>query len=102
MNSLEALEIVQRINSVDWNYQYSDDYGVYLRGQASVATFNKWANEREWTSEDIEMIKHEAMNYLKLSGSYKDFPQGRYDFFVKKIDQLFKVKKEEDTEVSEG
>lgn len=92
MNSIEALEVIKKISSTDWNYQYSDDYGVYLRGQASVAKIKKWINEREWTSEDIEMIKHEAMNYLKLNESYKEFPQGRYDFFIKKIDQLFKVK----------
>jgi hypothetical protein len=97
MNSLEALDIIHRISSTDWNYQYSDDYGVYLRGQASVAKIKKWINEREWTSEDIEMIKHEAMNYLKLSGSYKDFPQGRYDFLVQKIERLFEVKKEVNT-----
>jgi hypothetical protein len=92
MNSLQALEIVQRIQSTDWNYEYSDDYGVYLRGQASVATFNKWANDREWTLEDIESIKHELVNVLKLDN--KDFPQGRYDFLVQKIERLFKVKKE--------
>jgi hypothetical protein len=92
MNSLQALEIVQRIQSTDWNYEYSDDYGVYLRGQASVATFNKWASDREWTLEDIESIKHELVNVLKLDN--KDFPQGRYDFLVQKIERLFKVKKE--------
>jgi hypothetical protein len=92
MNSLQALEIVQRIQSTDWNYEYSDDYGVYLRGQASVATFNKWASDREWTLEDIESIKHELANVLKLDN--KDFPQGRYDFLVQKIERLFKVKKE--------
>ena len=92
MNSLQALEIVQRIQSTDWNYEYSDDYGVYLRGQASVATFNKWASDREWTLEDIESIKHELVNVLKLDN--KDFPKGRYDFLVQKIERLFKVKKE--------
>jgi len=94
MNSLEAQEIFNRIRKVDWYYNYSDDYSVWKRGEASVKEIRNFANSREWSNDDINILKLTVSNTIKLdTRNLSD--QQREDAIQewnKRIDNLFKVK----------
>lgn len=66
MNSLEAQEIFDRIRKVDWYYNYSDDYSVWKKGEASVKEIKDFINSREWSDDDINILKLAARNTVML------------------------------------
>lgn len=66
MNSLEAQEIFDRIRKVDWYYNYSDDYSVWKKGEASVKEVKDFINSREWSNDDIDKIKLASRNMIML------------------------------------
>ena len=66
MNSLEAQEIFDRIRKVDWYYNYSDDYSVWKKGEASVKEIKDFINSREWSDDDIDKIKLASRNMVML------------------------------------
>jgi len=66
MNSLEAQEIFDRIRKVDWYYNYSDDYSVWKKGEASVREIKDFINSREWSDDDIDKIKLASRNMVML------------------------------------
>ncbi len=66
MNSLEAQEIFDRIRKVDWYYNYSDDYSVWKKGEASVKEIKEFINSREWSDDDIDKIKLASRNMVML------------------------------------
>jgi hypothetical protein len=66
MNSLEAQEIFDRIRKVDWYYNYSDDYSVWKKGEASVKEIKSFINSREWSDDDIDKIKLASRNMVML------------------------------------
>ena len=66
MNSLEAQEIFDRIRKVDWYYNYSDDYSVWKKGEASVKEIKDFINSREWSDDDIDKIKLASKNLVML------------------------------------
>ena len=66
MNSLEAQEIFDRIRKVDWYYNYSDDYSVWKKGEASVKEIKDFINSREWSDDDIDKIKLASRNTVML------------------------------------
>lgn len=66
MNSLEAQEIFNRIKKVDWYYNYSDDYSVWKKGEASVKEIKDFINSREWSDDDIDKIKLASRNMVML------------------------------------
>ena len=66
MNSLEAQEIFDRIRKVDWYYNYSDDYSVWKKGEASVKEIKDFINSREWSDDDIDILKLAARNTVML------------------------------------
>lgn len=93
MNSMEALEIYQKIARADWYYNYCDDYGAFLKGQASCSAVRSFINEREWSQDDVEMIRNEAMNAIALdTKSDEESKNKRVIWWNEKIDQLFKGK----------
>jgi hypothetical protein len=66
MNSIEAQEIFDRIRKVDWYYNYSDDYSVWKKGEASVREIKDFINSREWSDDDINKIKLASRNMVML------------------------------------
>jgi hypothetical protein len=66
VNSLEAQEIFDRIRKVDWYYNYSDDYSVWKKGEASVKEIKDFINNREWSDDDIDKIKLASRNMVML------------------------------------
>jgi hypothetical protein len=66
MNSMEAQEIFDRIKKIDWYYTYSDDYSVWKKGEASVKEIKDFINSREWSNEDIDMLKLASRNMVML------------------------------------
>ena len=66
MNSLEAQEVFDRIRKVDWYYNYSDDYSVWKKGEASVKEIKDFINSREWSDDDIDKIKLASRNTVML------------------------------------
>lgn len=66
MNSMEAQEIFDRIRKVDWYYNYSDDYSVWKNGAESVKKIRDFISSREWSSEDIDMLKLASRNIIML------------------------------------
>ena len=66
MNSLEAQEIFDWIRKVDWYYNYSDDYSVWKKGEASVREIKDFINSREWSDDDIDKIKLASRNMVML------------------------------------
>ena len=63
MNSIEAQEIFDRIRKVDWYYNYSDDYSVWKKGEASVKEIKDFINSREWSDDDIDKNEYLAKQY---------------------------------------
>lgn len=90
MNSLEALEYAKAIKNADWYYNYSDDYGAYSRGMASVNAVHKMIENREWNVEDVESVRHEIINILKIHNSGKEIEEKTYSYWNEKIDYLFR------------
>ena len=66
MNSLEAQEVFDRIRKVDWYYNYSDDYSVWKKGEASVKEIKDFINSRELSDDDIDKIKLASRNTVML------------------------------------
>ena len=66
MNSLESQEIFDRIRNLDWYYNYSDDYSVWKKGEASVKEIKDFINSREWSDDDIDKIKLASRNMVML------------------------------------
>jgi hypothetical protein len=95
MNSLEAQEIFDRIRKVDWYYNYSDDYSVWKSGAESVKEIRHFIDSREWSSEDIDMLKLASKNIVmldirKLTDQQR---QDSIDAWNKRIENLFVTKK---------
>lgn len=91
---MEAQEIFDRIRKVDWYYNYSDDYSVWKKGEASVQEIRQFANSRDWSNEDINILKLAARNTVmldtrKLSDEQREDSMQAWN---KRIDNLFKVK----------
>jgi hypothetical protein len=63
---MEAQEIFDRIKKIDWYYTYSDDYSVWKKGEASVKEIKDFINSREWSNEDIDMLKLASRNMVML------------------------------------
>lgn len=93
MNSLEASKIANLINQADWYYHYTDDYSAYLRGEASVGKVRHAAEERLYTDDEVDLIKHEIENILKLNYGNKESYQKRYVYLAEKVDSMFRNKK---------
>ena len=95
MNSLEAQEIFYRVKRVYWYYNYSDDYSVWKAGQSAVESIKAFANSREWTHDDIAILKLAIRNTANLQNFKTD--EGKEDWIKtwdEKIDWLFTVKEE--------
>jgi hypothetical protein len=95
MNSLEAQEIFDRIRKVDWYYNYSDDYSVWKRGEASVSEIKHFIRSREWSDDDIDKIKLASRNLVMLDTRNLD-DQQREDTIQawdKRINSLFVQRK---------
>jgi hypothetical protein len=95
MNSLEAQEIFDRIRKVDWYYNYSDDYSVWKKGEASVKEIKDFINSREWSDDDIDKIKLASRNMVMLDTRNLD-DQQREDTirsWDKRIHNLFVERK---------
>lgn len=90
MNSMEALNIAQMIMRADWYYNMCDDYSAYKRGESSVMEVRSYINNREWTIDDVESIRHEIVNILTLRDINKVVKKESLDFWNNKIDNLFK------------
>jgi hypothetical protein len=93
MNSTEAQEIIGKIRKVDWYYNYSDDYSVWKRGEASMSAVKHFANSREWSADDIAILKLEVNNLanlqvFKTEESKQEFIQS----WIEKIDYFFRAK----------
>jgi hypothetical protein len=93
MNSIEAQEIIGKIRKVDWYYNYSDDYSVWKRGEASMSAVKHFANSREWSADDIAILKLEVNNLanlqvFKTEESKQEFIQS----WIEKIDYFFRAK----------
>ena len=93
MNSIEAQEIIGKIRKVDWYYNYSDDYSVWKRGEASMSAIKHFANSREWSADDIAILKLEVNNLANLQGfKTEERKQEFIQSWIEKIDYLFKTK----------
>ena len=95
MNSIEAQEIFDRIRKVDWYYNYSDDYSVWKKGEASVKEIKDFINSREWSDDDIDKIKLASRNMVMLDTRNLD-DQQREDTirsWDKRIHNLFVERK---------
>jgi hypothetical protein len=95
MNSIEAQEIFDWIKKVDWYYNYSDDYSVWKRGEASVKEIKDFINSREWSDDDIDKIKLASRNMVMLDTRNLD-DQQREDTirsWDKRIHNLFVERK---------
>jgi hypothetical protein len=93
MNSIEAQEIIGKIRKVDWYYNYSDDYSVWKRGEASMSEVKHFANSREWSADDIATLKLEVNNLANLQMfKTEERKQEFVAAWIEKIDYLFKVK----------
>lgn len=90
---MEALEIYKKIAHADWYYNYSDDYGAYKRGEASCREVRSFIDGREWTLDDVEMIKNESKNAIALDTRMDEESRNkRIIWWNEKIDDLFKGK----------
>lgn len=93
MNSLEASKIANLINQADWYYHYTDDYSAYLRGEASVGKVRHLAEEKVYTDDEVDLIKHEIENILKLNYGKKELYEKRYKYLTEKVESMFRSKK---------
>ena len=95
MNSLESQEIFDWIRKVDWYYNYSDDYSVWKKGEASVKEIKFFISSREWSDDDIDKIKLASRNMVMLDTRNLD-DQQREDTIQswdKRIHNLFVERK---------
>jgi hypothetical protein len=93
MNSIEAQEIIGKIRKVDWYYNYSDDYSVWKRGEASMSEIKHFAKSREWSADDIATLKLEVNNLANLQMFKTEERKQEFTAaWIEKIDYLFKVK----------
>ena len=91
MNSMKAMEIYKKIKSADWWYNYSDDYGYYKRGEAECREVKDFIKSNEWTIDDVEMIRNEAVNQINLNDRYSDEArEEKIKWWNNKLDYLFK------------
>ena len=91
MNSMKAMEIYKKIGSADWYYNYSDDYGYYKRGEAECREVIDFIKSNEWTIDDVEMIRNEAVNQLNLDDRYSDESrEQKIKWWNDKLNWLFK------------
>ena len=80
----EANKWAGRIRNADWYYNYSDDYGAYLRGQSECSAIRKDADAANLTDEEVKMIIDAF-----ISATTQD-RQEYIDFFVERINSVFK------------
>ena len=90
MNNLEALPYAKAIVSADWYYNMTEDYGAYNRGRASVENVRKMIESKNWTIDEVEMIKLECRNQLLLRQNVTELSEKTTNFWNTKVDQLFK------------
>ena len=88
------MEIYKKISGADWWYNYSDDYSYYVRGKAECDDVKRFIEQNEWTADDIEMIRNEAINKLNLDLSYSDDSrQKKIQWWNDKLTYLFGLEK---------
>jgi hypothetical protein len=93
MNSIEAQEIIGKIRKVDWYYNYSDDYSVWKRGEESMSAVKHFANSREWSADDIAILKLEVNNLANLQVfKTEERKQEFIQSWIEKIDYFFRAK----------
>jgi len=90
MNSMEALSIAQMFMRADWYYNMTDDYSAYKRGESSVQEVRSYIKSREWTIEEVESIKHEITNILKIRSINNVFKKEVYQAWHERVDHEFR------------
>lgn len=82
----QANDWIHRIRRVDWYYNYSDDYGVWARGQAECEAIRKSAANANLTDEEVQTIID-----VFLVKSINEKPE-TVDFVIERIKSVFNRK----------
>jgi hypothetical protein len=90
MNREQIEELVTAILSADWYYNYTDDYGAYNRGEASVRKVTNIIEKNECTIDDFHKVVHELKNQLALRYVGKIIEEKTYTYWDTKVKYLFR------------
>ena len=90
MNREQVEELTTAILNADWYYNYSDDYGAYNRGEASVSKVINMIKKNECTIDDYHKVAHELKNQLALRNVGRIVQEKTYDYWDKKVKHLFR------------
>ena len=77
---------VSRIRGADWNYNYSDDYGAWSRGNSECSSIRKAAADSKLSDEEVQKVIY---TYLSMAINDK---QSRIDFVIEMINDVFRKK----------
>ena len=69
MEKEEIENIARMIRHADWYYHYSDDYGVWARGESETKKVRNYVKSKDWTKDNYEKL---------IEVFFKDTQDGRY------------------------
>ena len=85
-NSLRSLAIA--IYHADWYYNHSDDYSVYLKGEAQVKKLRKVISDMEWTDSKRQNLWEALENLITETHNGREINPKHKEFWFNKIKQL--------------
>lgn len=69
---VETAGLVSRLNSIDWDYEMSDDYGVYHAGRSAV----------ESVSSLLRKMDKDAADALLTDPSLRPYAKSKVEFIL--------------------